>query len=202
MLNNILKNFWEYNPEKDVKETSSKLVKFVLDSAYSVFRDRQFRKNFKFKEMTRVQRDKIYNELSITGLCFLMFFIEDLSERKSEEVYFWKSVREKIPEIFKEWLEKLKVGKKSVNYWSKLLNKRYEDYRLCQRDYRYRIESIDNNFVNSKNDILKNDFVRFQAISFGSEYHIRGGRIKKNDSISKYLKTWLAILNKQILKKV
>lgn len=201
-MKNILKNFWEYNPDKDAEETSKKLVKFVLDSAYSVFRDRQFRKNFDFKKMTKGQKDKIYNEISIAGLCFLMFFIEDLSERKAEEIYFWQSVREKIPGIFKNWLAKLRVGKKSVRHWSKLLDKRYEDYRLCQRDYRYKIESIDKNFAKSRNDILKNDFVRFQALSFGSQYHIRGGKIKNNDPISKYLKTWLAVLNKQILKKI
>ena len=202
MFNGVFKNFWEYNPEKDARETSEKLVKFILDSAFEVFRDRQFRKNFDFKKMTRGQKDKIYNELSIAGLCFLMFFIEDLSERKTEEIYFWQSVRENIPNIFKSWLVKLKVGKKSVKHWRKLLDKRYEDYRLCQRDYRYKFESIDKNFANSRNDILKNDFVRFQALSFGSMYHIRGGKIKSNDSITKYLKTWLAVLNKQILKKI
>jgi hypothetical protein len=202
MFQNILKNFWEYNPEKDVEETGEKLVKFILDSAYSVFCDGQFRKNFDFKKMTKGQKDKIYNELSIAGLCFLMFYIEDLSEIRTEETHFWQGVKEKIPIIFKKWLKELKIGEKSINYWDKLLNRRYEDYRLCQRDYRLKLESIDKNFAKSRNDILKNDFVRFQALSFGSMYHIRGGKIKNNDSISKYLKTWLATLNKQIIKKI
>lgn len=202
MFQNILKNFWEYNPEKDIEETGEKLVKFILDSAYSVFRDGQFRKNFDFKKMTKGQKDKIYNELSIVGLCFLMFYIEDLSEIRTEETHFWQGVKEKIPIIFRKWLKKLRIGEKSIEHWDKLLNRRYEDYRLCQRDYRLKLESIDNNFAKSRNDILKNDFVRFQALSFGSMYHIRGGKIKNNDSISKYLKTWLAILNKQIVKKI
>ncbi len=202
MFKNIFKNFWEYNPEKDAEKTSEELVKFVLNSAFDVFRDGQFRKNFNFQEMTKVQRDKVYNELSITALCFTMFLIDDLAEIRAEEIYFWQQVKDKIPVIFKNWLEKLKIGEKSINYWEKLLDKRYEDYRLCQRNYRLQMENIDKNFSKSKNDILKNDFIRFQALSFGSMYHIRKGKIKDNDPISKYLKTWLAILNKQVLKKV
>lgn len=202
MFKKIFKNFWEYNPEKDADKTSKELVNFVLNSAFEVFRDRQFRKNFEFKVMSRVKKDKIYNELSITALCFLMFFIEDLSEIRQEEIYFWQKVRDKIPQTFFVWLKKLRIDNKSIKYWSKLLDRRYEDYRLCQRDYRLRLEGIDKNFANSKNDILKNDFIRFQAVSFGSMYHIRRGKIKEDDNISKYLKTWLAVLNKKIVKKI
>jgi hypothetical protein len=131
-----------------------------------------------------------------------MFFIEDFSENKIEEKIFWEDVREKIPLTFKNWLSKLRIGDKSVGYWDKLLNKRYEDYRLCQRDYRQRLEGIDKNFAKSENDILKNDFIRFQALSFGSMYHIRRGKIKNDDPIARYLKTWLGILHKQILNKI
>jgi len=202
MFKNILKNFWEYNPEKDAEKISEELVKFVLNSAFDVFRDRGFRKNFNFREMTQVQRDKVYNELSISALCFTMFLIDDLAEVRAEEIYFWRQVKEKIPVIFRKWLKKLKIEEKSINYWQKLLDKRYEDYRLCQRDYRLKLESVDKSFSKSKNDILKNDFIRFEALSFGFMYHIRKGKMKNNDPISKYLKTWLAILNKQIIKKV
>src|SRR3989339_733602 len=123
MFKNVFKKFWDYNPEKDIEEVSVKLVKLVLNSAFNVFCDRQFRQNFRFNDMTRGQKDKIYNELSIAALCFLMFFVEDLSEYRSEEIYFWQNVRGKIPEAFKNWLHKLRVGEKSIDHWKKLLDK-------------------------------------------------------------------------------
>lgn len=203
-ITNIFKSFFQLNrdPEKYAEDESRKLVKFVVKSAFRVFKDGEFRKKFDYYQLEYKEIDRIYNELSITAIVLLMFVLDDTSQRKGQEIYFWQEVRANIPIVFKKWLKGLGVKEKAVNMWLEILEYRYKEYNRYQKYYRSELEKYDQYFVQFKNEMLKDSYVRFRAIALGSYIHLKKKQNKNKQLAIKYLINWLAVLNKQIESRV
>lgn len=199
-IKRALKLILGYNedPEKYAEEISEKLIKFVIKSALRVFKDGEFRRNFNFAILKGKETDRLYNELSITAIVLLMLTLDDVAQRKGEEVYFWREVREKIPQVFKNWLLKLGLTNNIASTWIKAIDSRYEEYQGHQREYRHIMEEKNKYFAKIKNEAAKDSYVRFQTVALGSFPHIKKERYRNYKPSIKYLKNWLAVLNKQI----
>ncbi len=85
-------------------QEASMLVRIAADSAFNVFTDEQFRKSIDFDKEKQEEQDRIWNELAVTGLLFLLAFLDDyLKADDSERRPFWVEVRNAIIPGFTKW---------------------------------------------------------------------------------------------------
>lgn len=204
MLKEYLKSIWpgRNDPVKHAEKMSRDLVLLALKSANRVYNDSEFLGYFNLDNNSKREKGRLLNELGLTSICLVLSVIEDFSYRNDEEKYFWQDVKEKVPEIFKKWLKSMGVDKKHVEIWSGLIDGRYKEYNKCELIYRRAKNKYDRSFADDNNEVLKDFYVRYQALSFGSIYHLRKGEPGKKDPLYKYLRTWLSVLNNQIEEKV
>lgn len=190
--------------EELVKETSHSLVVSALNSAHKVFLDRKFREFFDFEKQKQVEQDRLFNELSVTALCLLLFILEDIAVRKKDDVdrYFLEQVRQQIPYVFQDWLLKIGVPKKFASMWAGLIDMRYEEYQKNQQEFKQEMQKRNKVFQKEKSEMAKDAYVRFQSIAIDAIHHLRRGKTNPKDPFYKHLLTWLGVLNIQLEKKI
>ena len=99
-------------------QEASMLVRLIADSAFNVFTDEQFRKSIDFDKEKQEEQDRIWNELAVTGLLFLLAFLDDyLKADDLERREFWAEVNNEIVSEFIKWLEELKIPDEFVKVW-------------------------------------------------------------------------------------
>src|SRR3989344_2572201 len=150
------------------------LVKIVSGSAYQVFLDESFRELADFKRQNEEEQNRIFNELVVTGLGLLLLLIDDkLPNIKDERKNFWKEVRDKVPELFTEWLESLGIAKTYVGIWAKLIDLRMDEY-LKDKGMTRNVWAEE---LFKENDEEMNDAaVRVETMTVSSLLHITRGK--------------------------
>lgn len=195
-------NFGRFKKEESAEEASRRLVNFTLKSAFEVFKDEEFRRYFDFFRQKREEQDRLFNELGLTGLCLLLFTLDDIYLMSRDRIHFWREVRQKTSEMFKSWLRDLSISSQYVSFWARLIDKRYEEYQKDQREVRRELERHDKEFVQNDDEAAKSAYVRFVAIAIGAIHHLRKGKVSARDPFFSHLKTWLGILNIQLEKEI
>ena len=204
MLNWIYK-FFSFNKrklEESVDDISHRLVKFVLDSAFEVFKDDEFRRYFDFNRQKNEEQDRLFNELSLTGLCLLLLTLDDIVSRTYDKIRFWREVRQRTPKMFQSWLKEIGVPRKNISIWSKLIMARCEEYQKDQIEIRREMERHDKEFSAYDNEAAKETYVRFMAIAIGAIHHLRQNKVNPSDPFFSHLRTWLGILNIKLEKEI
>lgn len=183
------------------EEESEVLVNVISTSAFEVFRDRSFRKIVEFEKQNEEERNRIFNELVVTGLVYLVHFVKDrLPFIKEERAVFWKDVKNTIPDSFIQGLNKIGIDGKYVELWDKLFKLRIEEYREKQSMAR---QAWSEEFSKEKkNEKLEDDLVRLETLTISSMFHITRGKAKKDSPLRKHLRTWLSALNYKLEKRV
>jgi hypothetical protein len=177
------------------------LVRMVSGSAYQVFLDGQFRKLSNFEKQSQIEKDRIFNELVVTALILLISVIRDNFPRieKGRQV-FWQTVYEKIPDIFIDWLNELKIERNYVDIWRKLIDMRLEEYQEKQSLTRgIWIEEL---IKNQDSEKFNDAAVRVETLTVSSMLHVTRGRAKRDDSLRRHLRTWLAVLNNKLEERI
>jgi hypothetical protein len=177
------------------------LVRMVSGSAYQVFLDGQFRKLSNFEKQSQIEKDRIFNELVVTALILLVSAIRDnLPRIERERQEFWQTVYEKIPDIFIDWLNDLKVEKNYVDIWRKLIDMRWEEYQEKQSLTRgIWIEEL---IKNQDSEKFNDAAVRVETLTVSSMLHITRGKAQRDDPLRKHLRTWLAVLNNKLEERI
>lgn len=197
-MNFLLRKLFQNIPPEQEGEV---LVKRISGSAYQVFLDQQFRKMVDFEKQSQVEKDRIFNELVVTGVILLLSIIKDcLSKIKEERQEFWQTVYEKVPDIFVDWLSELGVQKKYANIWRKLIDLRFDEYQEKQTWTR---EAWMQDLIKHQDkEILNDAAVRIETLIISSMLHVTRGKAKKNDPLKKHLGAWLMVLNNKLMKRV
>jgi len=119
-------------------------------------------------------------------------------ERERQE--FWQTVYEKIPDIFIDWLNELKVEKNYVDIWRKLIDMRWEEYQEKQSLTRgIWIEEL---IKNQDSEKFNDAAVRVETLTVSSMLHITRGKAQRDDPLRPYLRTWLAVLNNKLEERI
>lgn len=207
--NKMLKLFFKFfaprkiSEEELIKETSKELVNFVVSSAFKVFKDEEFRKQFNFSEQENIEQDRLFNELSLTSICLLLLLLDTASDWwQNEKRYFWQKVKSRIAERFQEWLKELGISQKYVSFWGKLIKMRYNEYKRDLPKLYQASGIVDPEFIKSDDERRKVGYVRFMAVSIGAIHHLRKGKANPKDPFFKELRTWLEVLNSQLEEKI
>lgn len=189
--------------EELIKETSKELVNFVINSAFKIFKDEEFRKQFNFLEQEKIEQDRLFNELSLTSICLLLLLLDTASDWwQNEKRYFWQKVKSRIAKRFQEWLKELGISQKYVSLWEKLIKMRYNEYKKNLPKLYQASGMVDPEFIKSDDERRKVGYARFMAVSIGAIHHLRKGEANPKDPFFKELRTWLEVLNSQLEEKI
>ncbi len=184
------------------EDEATHLIDLVNSSAYQVFTDKRFRELVKFDEQIEEDQDRMFNELVVTGLVFLLFFIKDrVSFVKASRKEFWKNAAEKIPVSMADGLAKMDIPKKYISIWKNLLKKRTKEYlekrKITESVWREEFNKIE------KSEKNKGDILRIETMAIGSLIHITKSEEQENEKfLRNHLKAWLYGLNQNLEKKV
>jgi len=193
----LRKLFRHIPPEKEARF----LTEIVSGSAYQVFLDEYFRQLIKFDRQIKVEQDRIFNELVVTGLLLLISAIKDnLSKIELARQMFWQNVLEFSSKSYVEWLGELGIEKEYLEIWEKLIDLRLKEYQERQTLTR---GVWAEEFFNHREDEQFNDaMVRLETLTVSSMLHITRGRAKRNDPLRRHLRTWLSVLNNKLESRV
>lgn len=202
---NWISEFFYFNKQKleeSVDETGRRLIDFVLKSAFEVFKDEEFRRYFDFFRQRKEEQDRLFNELSLTGLCLLLFNLDDIHLKSYDKIHFWREVRQKTPQMFQGWLKELGISGQHISPWGKLIKTRYQEYQTDRQKVRQELEKHDKEFAVHEMEAAKNAYVRFMAVAIGAIHHLRRGKTNPKDPFFSHLRTWLSILDIQLEKEI
>lgn len=179
------------------EEEGEFLVRLVSGSAFSIFSDEQFRRMINFEKRKKIEQDRIFNELVVTGLILLLMMINDfLPDIDSERKKFWQDIKERIPDLFVNWLREVGIGDKFTAIWKRLICLRWDEYKKEQIATRRMF--LGSAFGNIQNESFKDAAVRVETTTVGSLLHITRGKAKSGESLRKHLRTWLSALNHRL----
>jgi hypothetical protein len=192
----------ELRTDESVDKVSKRLVDFVLKSAFEVFKDEEFRRYFDFSRQKQEEQDRLFNELGLTAFSLLLLILDEAPSRSQEKIRFWQQVRQRVPEMFQEWLKRIGTPRQYVLLWGQLIKKRYEEYRQDQREVRRELERYNQEFANFDIEAAKSAYIRFMAVAIGAIHHLRRNKTNPKDPFFKHLQTWLGILNSRLEREI
>lgn len=177
------------------------LVRMVSSSAYEIFLDQRIRQLINFDEQTRVEQDRIFNELVVTALVLLKAIIEyKLPDIEPLRQDFWQNVYHEIQNSFINWLAELGVERKYLNLWHELIDLRYDEYKerrfLTKQTLEQELAEIQED--EDINEIL----IRTVTLAISSMLHITRNKARPDDPLKKHLKTWLMVLDLKLEKRI
>lgn len=195
--------FLKYNtvPER-MEMKARKVVVFGANKAFEFFKDKQFRKLIRFDEKDEEEQNRVFNELTVTNIVYLMLLLEQLIQETDDEDQknYFRALREAAPEYFKNWIRKIGIPEKFCSVWDKLVAMRYEEYIESMREIRGEFLS---NGDPELNELATEKIVMiFQTVVLGLYDHLMRGKIKKGDPIYKNLQPYLLVVNKGYLKRI
>lgn len=189
----LRKLFRNVPPEKEARF----LTEIVTGSAHSVFLDDFFRQMVNFDRQIKVEQDRIFNELVVTGLLLLFSTIKDnLSNIQLSRQVFWQRVLGLSSKSYVEWLGELGIEKEHLDTWEKLIDLRLEEYK--ERQSLTRGAWAEELFDRSEDEQLNDAMVRVETLTVSSMLHITRCKAKREDPLRKHLRTWLSVLNNKL----
>ncbi|MEK7065329.1 MAG: hypothetical protein AAB963_02695 [Patescibacteria group bacterium] len=188
-------------PEKE----GEYLLKRANASAYQVFIDQNFRQLTNFDKQSQVEQDRIFNELVVTAVIYVMLMIDgklDEERIKPDRIHFWMKLRDMIPDLYVDYLKGLEIAGQHLDIWKRLIDLRWKEYRGEQKNTR---SAWAKEFAEHPDkDVLNETAVRLETVTVGVLLHITRGQAKTNadDPLRRHLRTWLSTLEYKLGKRV
>lgn len=195
------KLFKSIPPEKE----GEYLLKRANASAYQVFIDLNFRRLTNFDKQSQVEQDRIFNELVVTAIVYIMLMIDSrLNEERvePERIRFWMKLRDMIPGLYVNYLKGLGIAGEYLNIWKKLIDLRWSEHKGEQKNTR---SAWAREFAEHPDkDALNEMAVRLETVTVGVMLHITRGQANTNadDPLRRHLRTWLSTLEYKLGKRV
>jgi hypothetical protein len=195
--------FWKYNTHPIKMEARArKVVLFGANKALEFFNDKKFRLLSHFEQKDEEERNRIFNELTLTNIVLLMLLLEQmvLEIDDDEHKNYIRTLRKEIPVYFSGFIRRIKIPERYANLWDKLIEKRYNEYQKAILEMRGEFLQQDNR--NLQTYALDKTIMIFQAIAFGLYEHLVRGKIREADSLYKYLQPYLLAVYKGFQKRI
>ncbi len=124
--------FWKYNTHPSRMEFKSrKVALFGMEKALQLFKDESFGKLMFFDKKGEEERNRIFNELTVTNLVFLMLLLEQIIRETEDEdaKEYFRALRETVPEYFKNFIRRIGVPEQYATLWDGLIDNIYSVIR-------------------------------------------------------------------------
>lgn len=191
------KLFKNIPPEKEGEH----LLGRVNASAYQVFINPDFRELVNFEQQSQVEQDRIFNELVVTAIIYLMLIVD--SRLKCEQIIpdrirFWMKLLDLVPDLYVDYLKGLGIAGQHLDIWKKLIDLRWKEYQEEQKNTR---SAWTMEFAEHPDKAVLNDLaVRLETVTVGVIFHITRGKANLNadDPLRRHLRTWLGTLENKL----
>lgn len=196
----IMKRFRQPNDGRPIIATANHLLdELILPDVFKTFISSEFRETAGFDELSQAEQDRIFNELEMAGVCLALFCLDFAdSIARPEDIRFWLEVRQRLPQQLRRMFLGLGVDKSNADLMRKLVDMRCEEYEEMTREARDMWNMEEPLFGRLPTAAAKHSVARVHAIAIGTALHIRRGKLKKHDPLSKFLRDWLLKLNEDI----
>jgi hypothetical protein len=163
--------------------------------AFKLFEDKEFRKLAKFEEISRLERDRIFNELVLANLTLIMLTLEardiGLTSREPGLRDYYALMQEEIPTAHLRQLSEHGIEPKYLKDWKKLIRMRFEEYgedRLKARSAAMEVEARELNRDLTAADMDKIHLgLPLNTVAIGAFVHICRGKTNGRDDLLKLM---------------
>ncbi len=181
---------------------SRKVTLFGADEAFKIFKDESFKRLMSFDKKDEEERNRIFNELAVTNIVFLMLLLEQIIRETEDEdaKEYLRALRETVPEYFKKFIRRIGIPEQYATLWGNLIDMRYDEYSAG-------IGKVREGFFEQEDESLReyaldNKIILFQTIVLGLYRHLARGKITKDDPCYKYPQPYLLKVHKGYLKRI
>lgn len=191
------KLFKNIPPEKEGEH----LLGRVNASAYQVFINPDFRELVNFEQQSQVEQDRIFNELVVTAIIYLMLIVDSRlkwEQIKPDRIRFWMKLLDLVPDLYVDYLKGLGIAEQHLDIWKKLIDLRWKEYQEEKKNTR---SAWAKEFAEHPDKAVLNEIaVRLETVTVGAMLHITRGKANSNadDPLRRHLRTWLSTLENKL----
>jgi hypothetical protein len=177
--------------------TATGLAKAAAGSAFTLFRDKTFRRLARFNALPVAEHDRIFNELLIAGLTLQMLTLEAPDLHIDDDMRpFLKQVSKEIPAAHVRELAALGIPEGNQREWIQLIGMRYEEYAADRHKARAASMQIEIEETRCPLDRKAMDSIQamvpVQVVAIGSHHHICRGNTEEYDELFKFMLSHLS----------
>jgi len=186
------------------KVLARQLAKDVVAERSTLFwQDSDFRKLVNFNKITNREQDRIFNELEMTALGYLLLFLDDrlLDKKDEKDFVVYINTRELIVPVFLSLMEEAGLTNYHLVLWRSLIKERMKEYKL-DTDFIMK-ESSNWDVFQGRDRVLIPTWARIITVSVSGLRHIRkNDKTPLKDPLWKYLRRWLISLEVDIIRSI
>lgn len=177
--------------------TATNLAKAAASSAFTLFKDKTFRRLARFDALPVAEHDRIFNELLIAGLTLQMLTLEapDLHIQDDMRPYL-KQIKSEIPAAHVRELAALGIPENNQREWIQLIGMRYEEYAADRHKARAASMQIEIEAARRPLDREAMDgiqaMVPVQVVAIGTHCHVCRGKTEEYDELFKFMLHYLS----------
>lgn len=169
---------------------------------FDLFNDNDFRQKIEFNKLETIEQDRIFNELAVTTLIYVIVLIDD--KLKQDQIpdsrwEFWRDVRDSIAPMYLIMISSYKVPQQYVDMWGELIEMRLEEY-YQRRKEAYNI--WDQAGPEEKNELKKDTWIGLEALRISAMLHLTRGKAEPDDPLKKVLQSWLIGFHNKLMKRI
>jgi hypothetical protein len=170
--------------------TAAGLAQAAADSAFSLFRDRQFRRLAGIEQLSQTEQDRIFNELLVASVVLIMLLLEAPDLRLARELRtYLVGLNKRVPKAHVDHLRALGVEADHLRNWEKLIDMRHEEYARARYDVRAAAMQIESSGkALALDDLSKIQLlVPVQSVAIGCHHHVCHGETEGKDELFKLM---------------
>lgn len=188
--------FAKNNAAKDKVQLSEEIAQLVVEEgakhAFSLFQDKEFQKFFRFDKKEQIEKDRIFNELVLANIINAIFILESPDLRIPEKLkFFYEKLKEDIPKKHLSSLQTLGIKKKYLDFWTKLIKMRFEEYENHKNQVRLALMDNEKNLDTEKMKSLTL-LSPLKTVCICSLLHIMRGEEVRNEKLFLFYESKLA----------
>jgi hypothetical protein len=172
--------------------TAKSLAKAAASSAFTIFKDKNFRRLARFDALPVAEHDRIFNELLIAGLTLQMLTLEAPDLHIDDDMRpFLRQIAGEIPAAHVRELAALGIPEENQREWTQLIGMRYEEYAADRHKARAASMQIEIEAARRPLDQGTMEgiqaMVPVQVVTIGSHCHICRGKTEDYDELFKFM---------------
>jgi hypothetical protein len=169
----------------------------VAIKSYALWSDNQFREFIDFVKITNKQQDKIFNDLQVTALLYLLLFLDERANKNDASSIIYSNIGEYTVDAFIAMMEDAELTGKQIALWRELIKRRESEYR---KDLGYVMKESQKWDVFAGEDrLLRDTWGRVATLSLGVLKHIRKAKSSIKDPLWRVIRRWLISLEVELI---
>lgn len=186
---------FDFSKKEPVEKVADKLSWEAASQSMKIFRNPLFRKLCNFNNITKIEQDRIWNELVLACLVLPMFAFEAPDLRSSDDMKaYLQSLARAIPEAHLQNLKKLGIEEKYLADWRKLIKMRYDEYDEDKIEGKRAAMQVEEEHAGPLN-LEKLEGIQLMlpvnVVAIGCHHHICRSKTEGKDELFKMIVKWL-----------